>query len=870
MISNQNSKTFSDFDYAGCYSTAASIVPKIDTNGDVREYKAALVIDADTERELLKEGVAPGLIRKLKSHLRKGEESFRKKLARMKNRNLAMRIRQRCERCDNTLVEDWVSRCRQASADMALIPGFAKVRFHFPDSCNFPCLPDPHEKYGLIYALQGECCVTATEVVLAVEAGAKIECLWAVELPVEKDSSGRPKRLIQDHIATALQTRKEYARMAKAGDCTSMIFERLTKEFVNSLYGKYAQGINIKNTTDDATGLSEKMPPSKITEACIATLVTGFARAALSAALLAIDRFNQGKSRPDQIDIASCTTDGFLIGIPSPEGYSVVGDYYQLNTETNPQTGEVTSSARFVNKPTITEFLSRFGYEGLLKFFDQFLPLKQMRQARLDIVGEDDYLEIKHLSDYLISVKTRGQLGFLYSGDCTILARFGHKVPLCEEYDDPEQLKWVMNAGGSVRDTADAKWLCGKIAKAATGGIVERYNKYTLETFKSILESDGGKDLTCRISHERINTDFDWRRDMVWSDANKTKLSPYTIPHKSRAIMVRKRSSMEKIRRRGESAPTVKVMRENTVKEQTIRRRDGIEATLVRELLRAVVQGKVKAILPTTGKQCAEALNVVWQELGLNSGKKKTWSYHDINNAKRPRGVEPGVFQPEPGLLTLVDRLCEIFQCNGQQAHELLFSADLFQYHLAPIARDVVTAILNGPCLQIAPFPELSEAGLLPTRSHLEELFGHLVQEIDLLPFDAFPNKRPVEDRQMLTNLFRRAGLNAPQAKLATASIVPAVKPKQYSRHNPSTKRCLERFVQALHQPDMTVVRPPTKAILHKLELFGLTKSTYYRIRDEKFVAHDLRRSSENRYQIKRMAKDLGLDSERFIRELLG
>jgi hypothetical protein len=333
--------------------------------------------------------------------------------------------------------------------------------------------------------------------------------------------------------------------------------------------------------------------------------------------------------------------------------------------------------------------------------------------------------------------------------------------------------------------------------------------------------------------------------------------------------MVRKRAVMEKIRRRGENAPAHKVLNAFAVKEQSIRYRNGVEATLVREFLRAVLQGVVPATVPETYRETAEFITLIWLEQGLDQGKKKAWTYCDINNAKRPRAIEPGAFQSEPGLVALAGRLCEAFAVDRESMHELLFCADLFQYHMAPIARDVVTAILNGPHLGIPPFPRLSEEAALPSRTRLTEVFGHLVADIDRVPYQAFPDKREPADRSMVQQLFRRAGLDGKSAKLATQAIVPPVERQRVSKPNPSQKKCLELFVQALHQPDLVPVRPEVKKIHVRLRRFGLTKSVYYRVRDDKFVGRSLPRTTENRFQIEKMAQALSLDPERFLRALL-
>jgi hypothetical protein len=858
---------WADCDLAGCYPTCLSLAPQIDVNGEVREYRATYCLDAEVERQLLHEGLTISLIGKLRRRLRSSETSFLKKLAGMKNRRLAKRIREICERFDNTLLDEVVERSRQVNPEEGVIPAIFKVWFSFPEKTLHPCLPVPDKRYGLIYPYEGEACVPASEVVLADEAGAEIRCLWSVELPVLRDDDGKPVLFLHEHLSTLANKRAEYKADKK--NPNAAIFEKLLKEFSNSFYGKFAQGINAKNATD-SNGRSRRMPPSSITEPCVAALVTSLARAALSAALIAIEQFNQGRSPLNQINIASCTTDGFLIGLPATEDLSALGDYYQHVTSIDEETGVETSKLDFINVPTFAELLTRFDCEGLLPYFDKFLPLRQMRQARINLVGKDDYLEIKHMADYLISVKTRGQLGFLNTGECTIIARFGIKVPLSDLYEDREEYKGIMTASGSVRNTVDAHWIIERLAEENEGGDIGTFNNITLESFTSIIESQGTKDLTRKESARRINAGFDYKRRLIWADKDRGLVSPYSVPHRTINDMRKMRWTSEKIRRQGKNATPWKVLSQFAVREQTVRYRNGVEATLVREFLRYLFLGKVEATIPETNKKVADVLTGIWQECGCHTGTKKQWNYSDINNAKRLRSVEPGIFDEEPGLVELANRLADAFGINWELVREQLFSKDLFLYYLAPVARDVVTAILNGPRLDIAPFSGLSEEGALPTRSRLNDLFGHLVSDIDRIPYHTFPTPREPSDRQMVHGLFKRAGLDSDVAKAATGTIVSATeKIEKKGRTNPAEKQCLEAFVKGLFQPDIVDVKLKSVLITGKLERFGLSKSIFYRVKDEKFIGHSLRRSSENRGQIRRMAKALSLPPEPFFDALM-
>jgi hypothetical protein len=311
------------------------------------------------------------------------------------------------------------------------------------------------------------------------------------------------------------------------------------------------------------------------------------------------------------------------------------------------------------------------------------------------------------------------------------------------------------------------------------------------------------------------------------------------------------------------------VLNQFVVREQTVRYRNGVEATLVREFLRYIFSGEAEVVIPETNQKIADLLNNIWQDCGYDTGKKKQWVYADINNVKRPRSVQPGVFDLEPALVTLSVRLADAFAIGPDIVHQLFFSRDLFPYYLAPIARDVVTAILNGPRLDIGPFPSLAKEGVLPTRSRLIELFGHLVTDIDRIPYHLFPDTREPSDREMVHGLFKRAGLDSKAAKAATASIVPVVERERKVGTNPARKKCLETFVKGLYQPDIIDVSLKSSLIINKLESFGLTKSIFYRVKGEKFAGRTLRKSRENRDQIWQMARALSLPPEPFFEALM-
>jgi hypothetical protein len=187
-------------------------------------------------------------------------------------------------------------------------------------------LPIRHEKYGLLYTLEGETTVPAAEIMLAMDAGAEIKALTSVELPI-LGGFKQPDTFIMNHLAVLANKRSDYKKSEEAG---APVMEKLVKEFTNSFYGKFSQAINPRKVFSPATGEMVTLGESTITEPCTAALTTSLARAALSATLLAVEKFNKRRRfLSKQITVISATTDGLLIGVPVPKNFTVIDDYYK-------------------------------------------------------------------------------------------------------------------------------------------------------------------------------------------------------------------------------------------------------------------------------------------------------------------------------------------------------------------------------------------------------------------------------------------------------------------------------------------------------------------------------------------------------------
>jgi hypothetical protein len=212
-------------------------------------------------------------------------------------------------------VPHWPTATRTTNlADLAVVDEaltYARVRFEFPQSTRFPCLPVRAGDRGLIYPRTGTSWCTGPEIVVGRRMGATlaVEAGWRIDWIAD---SIRPFELFTQKINTI-------RALAKAvGD---EILNELAKEIGNSCYGKIAQAVNRYRTITDSgiygqrgkrvfnprTEQMETLPPSRITCPMLAAFTTGLVRALMSEALASL---------PASAFVASVTTDGFLGSVP--------------------------------------------------------------------------------------------------------------------------------------------------------------------------------------------------------------------------------------------------------------------------------------------------------------------------------------------------------------------------------------------------------------------------------------------------------------------------------------------------------------------------------------------------------------------------
>lgn len=235
----------------------------------------------------------------------------------------------------------------------------AWVEFSFPEGTRFPSLA-VRSDYGLVFPIFGETYCTGHELEVAYNQGAEITIKQAFVVPWMND-----KRIFEPFMKWGRERRKSFDK--------GSFDEKLTKEMLNSCYGKLAQSLRPKTAFDIQAGYSKQLPPSTLTNPFFAAYTTGLARALLGEMLQSI---------PDDKVVVSVTTDGFL---------------------TNAELDEIDLSGVICRR-----------------FRDLY--------HRID-PSKGEVLELKHQAKQLIGAKTRAQYTVIESeGYEPILAKGGVKV----------------------------------------------------------------------------------------------------------------------------------------------------------------------------------------------------------------------------------------------------------------------------------------------------------------------------------------------------------------------------------------------------------------------------------------------------------
>lgn len=951
-----------DIDFVGCYPTAMALCPQIQCGVDLsgRKLKKEAIddlvkslsvpftylplvyeLDDKNDDDLKKAGVPAGVYRAAKAALDKLDtltdrkernqaiqefDRILSKISKPSDKGLtriqARKIREMAQVENNALINKWYKTWTTARAkkdtrpERYIIPGFAHVRFDFKGKTQYPCLPVIHPKYGLIYPQRGECTVPAPEIMLAMEAGAEIHALTSLELPVDMDESMPeneriPKRLFFKHLAWLTKKRMEQKKKSIGENAAdedrqkAKVMERLLKEFLNSFYGKTAQAIRHRTAYRPSTGEMAPLVSSPISEPSAAALATGLPRAALSAGLLAVEKYNRqridGKQlSPDkQILVVSATTDGLLLGLPRPAGFSLTGEdgYYKMTDK----------GFHFRDDRTdVLPILKRCGCEKLMEIIESYLPIKQMRNSRSELTHnkEDDsindtYLEVKHMADYVLGVKTRGQIGWVRYQEndtveprniVTIQAKFGIKPPLSDIIMGKSTLEGsrakeneynkIYEAGGSERATWEGDWIQEQV-NLIESGIEENifdYNFYSLTGFNEIMKSEHELDLVQKVGRKKkFNADFDWKRKLIRKNG---KISPITIPHDDVADMLAHRSKMESERRRGRNARPDKILHLVDIRGREIRSRGGDQATVVRSFLRGIIHNHIPGAPLGNYAKAAERLNQVWEALGctmqdslvIQDGKtvnkpstKTAWTRDDLKNAKKKenRDKERKLILPTPKLEYLVEELAKEFGVDPEKAKGQIFAFGDDEGVSRALAVQVAQAVLQAHIVGLEPYRTLYQQGHLPDREQLLRVLQPHMTE-DLLRVCAInifqPNLRPPTDRPRLVRIFRRLGLITADAEGCARIIAQPAPRNTKPRRNPAVTKCMESFAQAVLQRDIVQQDITKQQLLAKLRFYGLTERRLGSLSKGKLIPRTLTNTPANRQQINKMAKALEID----------
>lgn len=180
--------------------------------------------------------------------------------------------------------------------------GFAMVEFEFYPGCRFPSLPVEVGIKGLYFPLAGRSYCTAPEIEVALNQGCKLKILYGIVFPwVDGD-----QRVFEPFVTKVRDLRAKFKR-ERVDPNVAILPEEYAKLVGNSAYGKLAQGLKEKSVFDTRGMQSRKLPESAITNAIMASHVTGLVRAVMA---------EQLNSVPACYTVVSVTTDGFLTNAP--------------------------------------------------------------------------------------------------------------------------------------------------------------------------------------------------------------------------------------------------------------------------------------------------------------------------------------------------------------------------------------------------------------------------------------------------------------------------------------------------------------------------------------------------------------------------
>lgn len=216
------------------------------------------------------------------------------------------------------------------------------------------------------------------------------------------------------------------------------------KEISNSTYGKTAQGLRKKRVYDMRDRETKPLPPSRITNPCFAAFITSYVRAVLGEIL---------NATPKETTVFSCTTDGFISNVAES------------------QIPKISSG------PLATIYAN----------------------ARQDLVGDPNMLEIKHAIRKPLGWRTRGQATLkqhdhLVNDESGVVLAKGGIFTKPESETDEQQNKEIIDLFFNRTPTSMI------LVESLTG-------------IRDIVEHDA--DLVPKEINKRLSMEYDWKRQPI-------------------------------------------------------------------------------------------------------------------------------------------------------------------------------------------------------------------------------------------------------------------------------------------------------------------------------------------------------------------
>ena len=182
--------------------------------------------------------------------------------------------------------------------------GFFEVDFEFPEDVEYPCfccmdnnVPVYPRKSS---AVSGSVYVSAQDIYLALQLGAKVYCKRGYFCNVLKTQSGDVSHSLRSGVVKLINDRAR----AKSNYGKKSLEELILKTMVNSFYGKIAQNVIDKRTWNAHFNKMESIGISSVTNPVSACMITSYIRCILIATHNQLSRLGY--------HCYSVTTDGFI------------------------------------------------------------------------------------------------------------------------------------------------------------------------------------------------------------------------------------------------------------------------------------------------------------------------------------------------------------------------------------------------------------------------------------------------------------------------------------------------------------------------------------------------------------------------------